>query len=118
MNPKKMRIWREGYAGVWRQNGVWDLDDKECVRLLRPHHFAQVNGREVDFSRDYVRPFINRYAASIRAIDPDAIIFLETDPRMPPPIWGAQDAHNIVYAPHWYDATVLFLKDLFRLDRL
>ncbi len=110
MNPSKMRIWREGYDGIWQQNQVWDLDEKGRVRLLNPHYFAQVNGKEVDFSRDYLRPFVNRYTAAIRAVDPDAIIFLETDPRMPPPDWGPQDAKNIVYAPHWYDATVLFLK--------
>lgn len=110
MNPRRMRIWREGYAGVWRQNGVWDVDEKERVRILRPHHFASVNGRSVDFSRDYMRPFADRFSEEIRAVDPKAIIFLETDPRMPPPIWGQQDAHNIVYMPHWYDATVLFLK--------
>lgn len=110
MNPSRMRIWREGYDGVWRQNGVWDLDEKGRVRLLRPHHFAQVNGRDVDFSRDYLRPFVNRYAAAIREVVPHAVIFVETDPRMPPPDWGPEDAQNIVYAPHWYDATVLFLK--------
>jgi hypothetical protein len=110
LNPRRIHIWREGYTGVWRQNGVWDQDEKNRVRLLRPHHFAQVNGREVNFSRDYIRPFVNRYAAGIHAVDPDALIFLETDPRMPPPQWSAEDAHNLVYAPHWYDATVLFLK--------
>jgi len=110
MNPKRMRIWREGYDGVWRQNGVWDLDEKGLIRILRPHHFACVEGREVDFSRDYLRPFVNRFSAAIRAIVPEMTIFLETDPRMPPPDWGNEDAGGIVYAPHWYDATVLFLK--------
>ncbi len=110
INPKRLRIWREGYAGVWNQNGVWGLDEKYRVRLLKPHHFAQVNGMEVDFSRDYLRPFINRFAASIREIDPDTLIFMEVDPRVPPPQWGPDDAKNIVYTPHWYDATVLFLK--------
>jgi hypothetical protein len=109
-NPKRLRIWREGYPGVWDQNGVWELDEKGLPRLLRPHHFWHVDGREVDFSRDYLQPFANRYAAGIRAADPDALIFLETDPRLPPPAWGPGDAQNIVYAPHWYDATVLFLK--------
>lgn len=110
LNPKRMRIWRENSAGVWQENGVWDLDENQHVRLLRPHHFAEVNGHAVDFSQDYVRPFLNRYAAGIRAVDPRALIFLETDPLMPPPALGSSDAQNIVYMPHWYDATVLFLK--------
>jgi hypothetical protein len=110
LNPRRLRIWREGTAGVWRQNGVWDLDEKGRVRILRPHHFAEVNGRPVDFSRDYVRPFINRFANAIRRVSPRSLIFLETDPRVPPPTWGPGDAPGIVYAPHWYDSTVLFLK--------
>jgi hypothetical protein len=110
MNPRRMRIWREGYAGVWSQNGVWDLDAKGHPQLLRPHHFSTVNGREVNFSEDYLRPFANRFAAAIGAVHPGAMVFLETDPRLPPPQWDAGDAQNIVYAPHWYDATVLFLK--------
>jgi hypothetical protein len=110
MNPRRIHIWREGYEGIWRQNGVWDLDEKGRVRLLRPHHFAYINGHEIDYSRDYIRPFANRYADGIHAMVPDAIIFLETDPRMPPPLWSDEDEQNLVYAPHWYDATVLFLK--------
>ena len=110
MNPNKIRIWREGQTGVWNANGVWDVDEKGRIRVLKPHHFSEVNGREVNFSRDYVRPFINRFACEIRKVDLSALIFLETDPRMPPPEWGPQDAPCMVYAPHWYDATVLFLK--------
>jgi hypothetical protein len=115
MNPQQMRIWRESsepgdQGGVWSQNGVWDLDEHKRPRLLRPHHFSQINNREVNFSADYLRPFTNRFAAAMREIEPDTLIFIETDPRMPPPRWGPEDAQNIVYAPHWYDATVLFLK--------
>jgi hypothetical protein len=38
------------------------------------------------------------------------LIFLETETNKTPPCWGAGDAPNIVYAPHWYDAIVLFKK--------
>lgn len=110
MNPKKIRIWREGHDGIWNANGVWDLDEKGHVRVLKPNHFSQVNGRAVNFSDDYMRPFINRFSCAMREINPDAMIFIETDPRLPPPDWSTLDAAHIVYAPHWYDATVLFLK--------
>lgn len=110
INPKRLSIWREGYDGIWNQNGLWDLTEKGNVRLLKPHHFWQVNGREVDFSQDYLLPFVNRYAAAIRQIDPQAVIFLETDPRLPPPQLGPGDLTNLAFAPHWYDSVVLFLK--------
>jgi hypothetical protein len=65
----------------------------------------------VDFDRDYLRPFVNRYAAAIRKEVPAALIFVETEPSRLPPVWSNADAAHIVSAPHWYDGLVLFLKD-------
>jgi hypothetical protein len=64
----------------------------------------------VDFNRDYFCPFVNRYAAAIRSIDPQALILLETPPSHPLPESGVEDIANIVYEPHWYDGLVLFAK--------
>ena len=110
MNPRRLKIWREGYDGIWCQNHVWKMDEKGIARLLEPHHFWKVNGQEVNFSQDYMRPFINRFAAAIRQAHPGTLIFIETDPLDKPPRWGAEDAAGIAYAPHWYNSTVLFLK--------
>ena len=38
------------------------------------------------------------------------MIFIETEPGIEPPRWGSDDAPQIVYAPHWYDGFVLFMK--------
>ncbi len=111
VNAGGVRTWLEGNRGVWRQNGVWDIDSDGAPRLLRPHHFSSVRGREIDFSRDYYRPFANRFAREIRSVDPDAVIFIEAEPMKMPPAWGLEDAANIVYAPHWYDGYVLYTKD-------
>jgi len=110
MNPKRLPIWREGNEGVWSQNHVYEIDAHSIVRLPDPHHFYRVGGQVANFSQDYMRPFINRYAAAMREVVPDTLIFMETDPRMPPPKWNDGDAQNLVYAPHWYDPAVLFLK--------
>jgi len=110
VNPKGVRVWREGIDDVWRQHGVWDVAPDGTPRLLRPDYFSVVNGQQVDFSQDYYRPFANRFAREMRSVDPDALIFLETEFGHAPPRWGAEDAPRIVYAPHWYDAFVLFLK--------
>jgi hypothetical protein len=106
LNPLGVRAWREGYDCWWRQNGVWDLDAAGRPCLLRPDHFAQVNGRPVDFVSDYLRPFANRYARTIREADPDAVIFLEGGIFQPMADWGPEDCQNIVYSPHWYDMYV------------
>lgn len=107
MNETGHRAWREGGDCVWRQNGVWDFDAAGRPRLLRPDHFSRVDGRPVNFGEDYYRPFANRFAAAIRAVDPRALIFLETEAGGSLPPWRAEDAANVAYAPHWYDGLVL-----------
>jgi len=107
INPGGERLWKDGYDCVWRQNGVWDLDDKGQARLLRPEHFYEVNGRRIHFGDDYYKPFANRFATAIRQEIPNALIFIETEPGSSPPRWGKDDAPGIVYAPHWYDGVTL-----------
>ncbi|MBN2502844.1 MAG: cellulase family glycosylhydrolase [Anaerolineales bacterium] len=113
LNPEGVSLWMDGYEPVWKANGVWDAAGGE-VRLLRPDHFTRVDGKPISFNQDYLRPFANRYAAEIRAIDStperDPIIFVETVPMQELPQWGPEDAHNIASAPHWYDGVVLFMK--------
>jgi hypothetical protein len=109
VNPKGVRVWCDGANCVWRQHGVWDVAPDGTPRLLCPDYFSVVNGRLVDFSQDYYRPFANRFAREIRSVDHHALIFLETETGHTPPRWEAEDASLIVYAPHWYDALVLYL---------
>lgn len=111
LNVGRVRAWRKGFDCVWRRNGVWDIDRGGTPRLLRPDHFARVNGRNVRFSQDYYRPFANRYAKAIREVHPEAIIFVESTFENDSLEWGPDDAERIVYAPHWYDATTLALKE-------
>ena len=111
VNPAGVSVWKEGFEPIWKQNGVWDLDENGNPRLLRPDHFAKVGDRKVDFSRDYFRPFANRYASEIRSIKPDAIIFVECLPGETHVTWTPDDAPNIVHAAHWYDFLTLFTKN-------
>jgi hypothetical protein len=109
-NPDGRRVWREGFECVWKQNGVWDVAEDGAPRLLCPDYFYRVNGRPVDFSRDYYYPFAVKFARAVRAVDPETAVFIEPEVPLPPPPWKAEDAINLVYAPHWYDGPVLFLK--------
>jgi hypothetical protein len=111
LNQEKQRAWLAGCDCVWRQNGVWDIGKDGLPQLCQPDYFSRIGSREVDFNRDYLRPFANRYAAALRAIDPNVIIFVETQPEHPLPEWGETDAQDIVSAPHWYDSFVLFMKN-------
>ena len=112
ISPGGQRAWQEGRPCIWRENGVWDFDSKGLPHLLQPDYFSSVNGRQVNFAQDYLRPFANQYAASIREADPDAILFFETEAvgHQVVPQWGPQDAQNMVFVPHWYDGLTLFTK--------
>ncbi len=111
LNEQRARLWAEGCEDVWRAHGVWSVDGQGRPYLIEPDYFRRVGGREVDFGRDYMKPFANQYAHAIRSVNPDWLIFFETavDDETPP-VWGAEDAGNIAYAPHWYDGMTLFTK--------
>jgi Glycoside hydrolase family 5 C-terminal domain/Cellulase (glycosyl hydrolase family 5) len=100
-------LWRDGC--IWKKNGVW-TDEGGTPRLLRPDHFATKDGKPIDVANDYIKPFIKRFIAEIRAIDPDALLFLEGIPGGEHPHWGADDPPQAVNAGHWYDGMTLISK--------
>jgi hypothetical protein len=111
LNESCQRVWLPGYDCIWKQHGVWDLDASGAPHLLQPDYFAQVKDRPVNFGRDYFRVFNNRFSESIRSTHPEALIFIEAEPDIPPYEQGEQDTINIVYESHWYDAFVLVKKE-------
>ncbi len=98
---------------IWQAHGVWDIGSDGQPRLLRPDHFWRAGDREVDFFRDYMRPFLNRVARTVRQEAPDAIIFLESDPTDMHVHWTAEDAPAVVHAAHWYDGLTLVAKNYY-----
>jgi hypothetical protein len=110
LNPEGLRAWRDGVAGVWRENGVWEVDAMGRPRLLKPDHFARVGGCAVDFPNDFLKPFINRFGRAIREVDDDALIFIEAVPHKGLPEWTSGDIPGVVNASHWYDDVTLITK--------
>ena len=103
LDPEGATVWREGCGDVWRAQGVWDVNDAGEPRMLRPAHFARG-----DFTQDFLRPFTERFAAGIHAAAPEAHIFVEAEPFMPPPKYD--ETNKLVYAPHFYDGITLFTR--------
>ncbi len=110
VNPTGARLWQEGRPCVWQENGVWDVDEAGQPRLLRPDHFSHRDGRPIDFHADYLAPFARRFAREIRAIDPHALLFLESPPQSGPFPWDPAQVPNAVHAAHWYDGLTLMTK--------
>jgi hypothetical protein len=107
VNPDGVRAWLDGYDCIWKQNGVWDIDQQGKPHLLQPHYFATVNGRKVDFAQDYLLPFLKRYAAGIHEVNPEAFIFAENEAFHQPPTIERGEINHLVHAPHWYDVITL-----------
>ena len=110
LNREGTLAWLDGFLPIWRQNGVWDVDAAGSPQLLRPNHFSEINGRQVDFHNDYFRPFANRFAEEIRSVLPETLIFIEGVPNEGELHWTEEDAPNVIHAGHWYDSVVLLLK--------
>jgi hypothetical protein len=113
LNEIHQRVWREEFNCTWKDNSIWDIDTTGTPKLLRPDHFSMVNGKPVNFTQDYYRPFANRFASAIRSAHPEALIFLESEFEALISKWGEDDAIGIVYAPHWYDGYVVAKKEYF-----
>jgi hypothetical protein len=110
INPQGMSAWQAERECIWKQHGVWDVDASGAPRLLKPDYFAHLNGRPVDPTDDFIRPFIRRFAREIRSVMPHAVIFAENVTLENSLRWTADDAPNIANAAHWYDGLTLYFK--------
>lgn len=119
VNRDRVSAWKPGVDPIWQRHGVWEVAFG-APRVLKPDYFAQVNGRPVDFTADYMRPFLRRYVQAIHDADPNAIVFLEGEGGKPLPWDPAADGGKVVNAAHWYDGLTLIRKDfrtLFTYDQ-
>jgi len=107
LNREGRRAWLPGRDCPWRAHGVWDVDAAGAPRLMKPDYFTRVRGRAVDFRQDYLKPFAERFVRAIRAVDPQALVFLESEAGEAPPRWDLEAFPGIVFAPHWYDDLTL-----------
>lgn len=110
LNSEKKSAWLPGRECVWKQNGVWELDQNGNPVLLRPDYFHKVNGKPVDFVQDYMKPFLIKMVAEIRSVKPDWIVFIESETNNYPPVWTEAAQQNLANAPHWYDGPLMFFK--------
>lgn len=109
-NPEGYSAWQDGTTDIWQAEGVWRIE-RGVPELLRPDYFQTVDGREVTFADDYLKPFIGGFAERIRAIHPGALLFIENEPLRPESFhWVPGDPTDIVNASHWYDAATLYTK--------
>ncbi|MDR1218831.1 MAG: cellulase family glycosylhydrolase [Treponema sp.] len=106
-------IFRDGFTCPWKREGVWtdeSAGDSGEPRLLKKDHFALYNNRKAIFTDDFLKPFINKFAAHMKEAQENVFIFVEGLPVGAHPSWTKKDAPNAVNAFHWYDGLTLFTK--------
>jgi hypothetical protein len=111
VNESRQAVWKDGHQPIWREHGVWDIADGK-PRLLKPDYFAVKDGGRVDFDKDFLSPFIERFGRAIRSVDAEALIFVSPPPRelrVGPEGISLATRQGVVYAPHFYDGAVLGL---------
>jgi hypothetical protein len=113
LNPGKKSLWLPGHEPIWKQSGVWEVDAAGNPRLRQPQYFAQANGQPISFEQDCFVPFVRRFIQEIRAVDPQALIFVDPEPAAfaarPQDNYAPGAESGIVHAPHWYDGVTLHL---------
>ena len=93
---------------------MWN-DEGGIPAARLPHHF-RFRGQLGD---GFLKPFVARFAAALRRILPEAILFSEGTPSGEQPSWRPAEAAPLVCAPHWYDGVTLVTKryqELFTVD--
>ncbi|GBG27674.1 Endoglycoceramidase [Hondaea fermentalgiana] len=117
VNPDGILAWKSQAHDVWQNEGVWQAaSGSEPAKVLRSDHFAlNAKGGPVNFMRDFMAPFFDRYREAIHAEHPSAVIFAEgfIDPNKPehdPAPVNMQGGPKVAWAPHFYDGLTLILK--------
>ena len=109
MNPHKFSAWK--VADIWKEAGVWGYDKLQKPVVLRPDYFTIVNGKAVDFSADYFKPFALKFKEAIHSVDSSWLIFAEHALFHKLPQFSEQESGGMVNAGHWYDIATLLTKD-------
>ena len=112
MNKNGISCWLDRHSDIWKEEGVWHLNDEGDPIILKNDYFKNRNGKEVDFFNDYLTPFIAKYTKIIREIIPKAMIFFEgpAEELMKSEEINFDVPKNVVHAGHWYDGATLGIK--------
>jgi hypothetical protein len=110
IDPGGVTSWKKGYSSIWADHGIWDLKTQQC--LIKDYFYLnRETGIIYDGLGEFWKPFVNRFANEIRALQPNAIVFVEPPVNAFPPIFEESDVKGrLCFAPHWYDGLTLIQK--------
>jgi len=111
VNPKKFSSWKAPEMDIWKNAGVWNYDSQQKPTVLKPNYFSEIDGKRVDFSKDYFKPFALAFQKQMHAVDSSWLIFAEPALFHQMPKFATEEAKRLVNAGHWYDAATLLTKE-------
>ena len=113
LNPRHTSVWKSPDLDVWRQAGVYEIDDEGKRNLLRPHHFAL----EDDYMVKFMKPFYEAVHKVTSKHNTKFVTFAEphfdsTNPFVEAP--DGLDVNSFAFGPHFYDFLTLIAKSFNR----
>jgi len=107
INPNGVSVWLDDSKDIWKNEGIWTVDESEEPRILRNEHFTST-----DFYRNHLSPFLLSYADRVRGVFPEAIIFVQApfEPVLKGQVKEFPVPPNSVHAPHWFDVATMGMK--------
>lgn len=104
LNPLGVSAWKN--TDIWHELGLWGHNEAGEAVVLKDDFFAGS-----DFLNDALLPFTQRYIETIRTVDADVILFVESTPTEA----FTLDLNPETFAPmanasHWYDEQMLFTR--------
>ncbi len=118
LNTEKESVWLDGFEAIWKQQGVWSINDTGAVYIAKKDYFSHINGKEINFPEDYFKPFVKKFTQAIHDIDTNLIIFVEPATSSHLPDLNEINNNHFVDAVHWYDFITLVTKSYYSFATL
>lgn len=79
INQSKTSVWLNDNSCIWKEHGVWKLDQDEKPVLLDSAYFSKhpITGKKISFYDDFYVPLVNRYAKAIQSVKRDWYCLVE-----------------------------------------
>ncbi|MDF3818329.1 cellulase family glycosylhydrolase [Leptospira sp. 96542] len=120
VNKNKISIWLPNTPGdPFQLEGAYKITKDDTPFIEKNDFFQVVNGKKIDFDRDYLLPFARRVGERIQSIREDWMVFIEREAvdAFTKPYLNGTVPKNSVNAAHWYDTlTLLFKRFLFPIS--
>ncbi len=109
INSDGLNLFKDEYGCPWEREGVWKKVEGEPV-LQKADYFARYKNSPIHFADDFLKPFLKRFAETLREVNPNTLIFIEGVPEEGHPHWLPSDGDGYINAFHCYDGPTLFTK--------